>query len=135
MTASGFPALYFGRMLNADKGPSAEVQMRLYPIPRKPYHQLIQLQLRQLPPIEDRLDDLWRQWAEPQNPTDVGGLNRPGLPGGRLVLVLRCRGGCLQSGVVVCFGLGGRSVSDRLEETTLVEPMDPFQGGELDGLE
>ena len=38
-------------------------------------------------------------------------------------------------GIVACFGLGGRDVSDRLEERSVVEPVDPFQGGELDGFE
>jgi len=37
--------------------------------------------------------------------------------------------------VVACFGFGGRDVADRLQQPAIVEPVDPFQGGELDGLE
>jgi len=32
------------------------------------------------------------------------------------------------------FGLGRRDVADRLEQATVVEPVDPFEGCELDGL-
>jgi len=32
-------------------------------------------------------------------------------------------------------GLGGRDVPDWLEEATIIEPVDPFERGELDGLE
>jgi hypothetical protein len=35
--------------------------------------------------------------------------------------------------VVFCLGLGGRDVSDRLEQSAMVEPVHPFEGGELDG--
>ena len=41
----------------------------------------------------------------------------------------------LKLGVVGVFCLGGRDVSDRLEKASVVEPVDPFEGGELDGLE
>ena len=37
------------------------------PLQRKPLQQIIQLQLRRLPPIEDRLDDLRREQRQPQN--------------------------------------------------------------------
>ena len=37
--------------------------------------------------------------------------------------------------MVAYFGLGGWGVSDWLEETSIVEPIDPFEGGELDGIE
>ena len=43
--------------------------------------------------------------------------------------------GCLKLSVVGGFRLGRRDVADRLEETTVVEPVDPFEGGELDSLE
>src|SRR5205807_10582372 len=33
------------------------------------------------------------------------------------------------------FGLGRRNVADGLQEPSVVEPIDPFQGRELDGLE
>ena len=36
---------------------------------------------------------------------------------------------------VADFGLGGRDVPDRLEEPSVVEPVDPFEGATLDGLE
>ena len=38
-------------------------------------------------------------------------------------------------GIVARFGFGGRDISDRLEEAPMVEPVDPFEGGELDRLE
>ena len=34
--------------------------------------EIIQLQLRRLPPVEDRLDDVRREQRQPQNPADVG---------------------------------------------------------------
>src|SRR5205807_6434028 len=39
---------------------------------------------------------------------------------------------CLKFRIVARFGLGGRHVSDWSEQATVVEPLDPFQGGELD---
>jgi hypothetical protein len=33
----------------------------LSPPYRQPFHQPVQLQSRRLPPVEDRLDDIWRQ--------------------------------------------------------------------------
>ena len=38
-------------------------------------------------------------------------------------------------GIVARFGLGGRDISDRLEEASSVEPVDPFESGVLDGFE
>jgi hypothetical protein len=38
-------------------------------------------------------------------------------------------------GIVARFGLGGRDVSDRLRQPAVVEPVEPFEGGELEGLE
>ncbi|RHZ99238.1 PepSY domain-containing protein [Rhodopseudomonas palustris] len=40
-----------------------------------------------------------------------------------------------QHGVVALFGFRGRYVADGLKEPSVVEPVDPFQGGELDGLD
>lgn len=37
--------------------------------------------------------------------------------------------------MVARFGLGGRDASDRLEQASVVEPVDPFERGELDGVE
>src|SRR3954466_15197393 len=37
--------------------------------------------------------------------------------------------------MVARLGLGGRNVPDRLEKATFVEPVDPFEGGELDRFE
>ena len=37
-------------------------------------------------------------------------------------------------GIVTRFGLGGRDISDRFEQATIVEPVDPFEGGEFHGL-
>jgi len=36
-------------------------------------------------------------------------------------------------GIVTGFGLGGRDISDWFEQTTGIEPVDPFEGSELDG--
>ena len=37
--------------------------------------------------------------------------------------------------IIPFFGLGRRDISDRFEQPAIVEPIDPFQGGELDGFE
>ena len=37
-----------------------------HPLQRKPFQQIIKLQLRRLPPVEDRLDDLRREQRQPQ---------------------------------------------------------------------
>lgn len=41
----------------------------------------------------------------------------------------------LKHGVVVFLGFGWRYVADGLQEPSVVEPIDPFEGSELDGLE
>jgi hypothetical protein len=47
-----------------------------------------------------------------------------------------CRhGGLFQHGVVALLGFGRRDVADGLQEPSVVEPIHPFQGRELDGLE
>jgi len=38
-------------------------------------------------------------------------------------------------GIVARFGLGGRDIPDGFEQAAGVEPVDPFEGGELDGFE
>ena len=38
-------------------------------------------------------------------------------------------------GRVARFGLGTRDIPDRVEQAAGVEPVAPFEGGELDGLE
>ena len=43
--------------------------------------------------------------------------------------------GLLHHGIVALLGFGGRDISDRLEKPSVVEPVDPFQGCELDGFE
>jgi len=48
---------------------------------------------------------------------------------------LCCHGGFVQHGIIWLFGFGGRDVADWLQQTPMVEPIDPFQCGELDGLE
>src|SRR3954452_13543172 len=37
-------------------------------------------------------------------------------------------------GIIARFGLGGWDISDRFEQATIVEPVDPFEGGEFDCL-
>jgi hypothetical protein len=37
--------------------------------------------------------------------------------------------------IVACFGLGGRNVANGLEQAPVVEPVDPFQCGELDSFQ
>jgi hypothetical protein len=41
----------------------------------------------------------------------------------------------LQHGEISLFGFGWRDVSDRLQKAPVVKPIDPFEGGELDGLQ
>src|SRR3954453_8434554 len=43
--------------------------------------------------------------------------------------------GHLKLGIVGGLGLGGRDVPDRLEEAAVVEPVGPFESGELDRFE
>jgi hypothetical protein len=38
----------------------------------------------------------------------------------------------LQQNLVTRFRLGGRDISDRFEQATIVEPIDPFEAGEFD---
>ena len=61
-------------------------------------------------------------------------MNRPGFAGGWEV-ELRYQRKRLLVGIVARLGLGGWDVADCLEETPVVEPVHPFEGGELDGLE
>ena len=42
------------------------------PHQRKPLQQIVQLQRRRLPPIQERLHDLRREQRQPQDPADVG---------------------------------------------------------------
>ncbi len=41
----------------------------------------------------------------------------------------------VQHGVVTLLGFGRRDVAGRLQKPRVVEPVHPFEGGELDGLE
>lgn len=47
----------------------------------------------------------------------------------------RRHGDVLSLDIVARFGLGGRNVADRLEQVPVIEPVDPFQGGEFDGFQ
>lgn len=38
-------------------------------------------------------------------------------------------------GIIACFRLGGRDIADGFEQPSVIEPIYPFQGGVLDGLE
>jgi hypothetical protein len=58
----------------------------------------------------------------------------PGLPEA-ISFKLCLHGGLFQHGVVALPGFGRRDVADGLEEPSVVEPIHPFQGRELDGLE
>jgi hypothetical protein len=61
-------------------------------------------------------------------------MNRPGYP--EAVLFESCRHGWLvQRGVAVLLGLGRRDVADGLQQLAIVEPVDPFQRCELDGVD
>ena len=44
-------------------------------------------------------------------------------------------GWLVQHGIVALFSFGGRDISDGLQQSPVVEPVDPFQGGVFDGLE
>ena len=63
-----------------------------------------------------------------------GSMNRPGFAGG-VSFESRCHGRLFQHGVVSVLGFGRRDVADGLQKPALVEPVDPGQRGELDGLE
>ena len=41
----------------------------------------------------------------------------------------------VQHGIVSFFGLGGRDIPDRLKQAAVIEPVDPFERGELHGFE
>jgi IS30 family transposase len=41
----------------------------------------------------------------------------------------------IELGIIARFGFGRRDISDWLEQSSIVEPVDPFEGGELDRLE
>ena len=42
-------------------------------------------------------------------------------------------GRLFQCGIEVGLCFGGRDAADGLEEASVIEPVDPFEGGELDG--
>jgi hypothetical protein len=48
--------------------------VRCPPLERKPLQQIIQLQVRWLPPVEDRFYDVRREQCEPQDAADIGGV-------------------------------------------------------------
>ena len=58
----------------------------------------------------------------------------PGLPEA-VSFKSRCHGWLFQHGVVAFLGFGRRDVADGLQQPAIVEPVHPFQRGELDGLE
>jgi hypothetical protein len=53
----------------------------------------------------------------------------------RAAFELRRQCNLLQLGMVAFLGLGWRHIADRLEEATIVEPVDPLESGELDGFQ
>ena len=57
-------------------------------------------------------------------------VSRPGFAGGRLFESRRF-GGLLDLRIITRFGLGRGNISDRLQQSPVVEPVDPFQRGEL----
>jgi hypothetical protein len=65
----------------------------------------------------------------------MGGVNRTGFSGGCFVRDLRGNTGQLKLGRIGGLGRGRREVPDRFEEAAVVEPVDPFEGGELDRFE
>ena len=70
--------MHSGSTCGLAPGWRASCSERLFlPLQRKPLQQIIQLQLRRLPPVEDRLHDLRREQRQPQNPADVGRRARP----------------------------------------------------------
>ena len=46
----------------------------------------------------------------------------------------RRHGGLFRHGVVAFLGFSGRDIADGLEKPAVIEPVDPFEGGELDRL-
>lgn len=61
-------------------------------------------------------------------------MNRAGFAGDRL-FKLCGHGWRFQHGVVSFFGLGWRDIPNGLQKAAVVEPVDPFQRGELHGFE
>lgn len=47
----------------------------------------------------------------------------------------RCHIHCFDVSIILFFGFGGRDVSDRLEQTAVIEPVDPFERGIFNRLE
>jgi hypothetical protein len=47
----------------------------------------------------------------------------------------RRHGDVVSLGIIACLGLGGRYAADGFEQAPIVEPVHPFQGGELDGFQ
>jgi hypothetical protein len=47
----------------------------------------------------------------------------------------RRHGDVVSLGIIACLGLGGRYAADGFEQAPVVEPVHPFQGGELDGFQ
>ena len=66
------PSLPSGCGRRGNYGRSSSFPSLPLPVQRKSLQQIIQLQLRRLPPIEDRLDDVRREQRQPQDPADVG---------------------------------------------------------------
>lgn len=62
------------------------------------------------------------------------GVNGPGFPEA-VSFELRGYGWFIQHGVVAFLGFGRRDVADGLQQPAIVEAVDPFERGELDGLE
>ena len=60
-------------------------------------------------------------------------MNRSGLIGGCFVKS-RGHGWLIQHGVVALLGFCRRDVADGFQQPEIVEPVDPFERGELDGL-
>ena len=47
----------------------------------------------------------------------------------------RCHGRFFEHGIVACLSFRRRDVADGLQQPAIVEPVDPLQRRELDGLE
>src|SRR3954468_14808544 len=78
----------------------------------------------------------WGGWSSITRPSTRAGstLNRTGFLGA-VWLGSGGQGQCLVLGIVTRFRLGWRHVPDRLEQAAVVEPVDPFERGELHRLE
>ena len=71
----------------------------------------------------------------PHRAGSLGDRGRRDICAGAVSFESRRHGGFIRHGVVACLGFGRRHVADGLQEPSGIEPIDPFEGRELDRFE